>query len=69
MWSGPAVVLTLLGWMLVLKGAVNLLAPGVALRGMGWAGAGRGREFVAGGVLLLAVAGVLGYAPWTTRER
>lgn len=63
-WSGPAVVLTLLGCLLVLKGAVCFLAPGVALRGMGRAGAGRGREFVAGGVMLLAVAGVLSYVLW-----
>ena len=63
-WSGPAVVLTILGWALVVKGALCLLAPGVALRGMGRAGAGSGREFVAGGVLLLAVAGVLGYVLW-----
>ena len=64
-WSGPAVVLTLLGWVLVVKGTVCFLAPGVALRGMGRAGAGRGREFAAGGVMLLAVAGVLAYVLWT----
>jgi hypothetical protein len=63
-WSGPAVVLTLLGWLLVLKGAVGFLAPGLALRSMGSAGAGTGRGFAAGGLLLLAVAGVLGYVLW-----
>ena len=64
-WSGPAVVLTVLGWLMVLKGAVCFLAPGLALRSMGRAGAGDGRGFVAGGLVLLAVAGVLGYALWT----
>lgn len=63
-WSGPGVVLTVLGWLLVLKGTICLLAPTIALRGMGRAGAGRGREFVAGGALLLVVAGVIGYALW-----
>jgi len=64
-WSGPAVVFTLLGWALVVKGSLCFLAPGVALRGMGRAGAGRGREFSMGGMMLLAVAGVLGYVLWT----
>src|SRR5262245_56957183 len=60
-WSGPAVVLTVLGWLMVLKGAICFLAPGVALRSMGKAAAGQGREFVVGGLVLLAVAGVLAY--------
>ena len=63
-WTGPAVVLTLLGWLLVLKGAICFLAPGVALRGMARAGAGKGGAFVAGGLMLLAVAGVVGYVLW-----
>ena len=63
-WTGPAMVLTILGWLLVLKGAINFLAPSVALRGIGRAGAGDGREFVAGGVLLLIVAAVFGSVLW-----
>jgi hypothetical protein len=63
-WSGPAVVLTVLGWLLVFKGTICLLAPSLALRSMGRAGAGKGREFVLGGLLLLGIAGVLGYALW-----
>ena len=63
-WSGPALVLTLLGWCLVLKGAICLLAPSLALRSMGRGGAGDGREFQIGGLLLLAVAGVLVYVLW-----
>lgn len=64
-WSGPAAVLTVFGWLLVLKGSLCLLAPSVALWGMGRAGAGQGKKFVAGGCLLLALAGVLGYVLWT----
>jgi hypothetical protein len=63
-WSGPATVLTLVGWLLVLKGAICLLAPDIALRGMRRAGSGTGRAFVAGGVLCLAAAGLLGYVLW-----
>ena len=65
-WSGPAIVLTILGWLLVLKGAFCFLAPSFALRGMSKAGASKGREFAAGGLLLLAVGGVLGYVLWTS---
>jgi hypothetical protein len=67
-WSGPAVVLTVLGWALVLKGAICFLAPSIALRSMGRAGAGNGRGFVVGGVLLLALAGVLAYVLWAERS-
>ena len=65
-WSGLAAVLTLFGWLLVLKGAICFLVPSLALRGMGKSGAGKGREFTFGGLLLLAVAGVLGYVLWTS---
>ena len=61
LWSGPPVVLTLFGWLPVLKGAICLLAPSIALRGMGKAGAGQGREFVGGGLLLMAIADILSY--------
>ena len=63
-WAGPATVLTMLGWMLVVKGALCFLVPAVALRGMRKAGAGKGREFMAGGVMLLVVAGIVGYVLW-----
>src|SRR5687768_13392461 len=33
-WNGPALVLTLIGWAQVLKGAVRFLAPQVGLRVM-----------------------------------
>ena len=63
-WSGPGVVLTLLGWALVLKGAVCFLAPERALRSLAAAGAGSGRGFIAAGLLLAGVSGVLAYALW-----
>jgi hypothetical protein len=63
-WSAPAAALTVLGWALVLKGAVCFLAPGWALRSMAAGGAGRGRGFVAAGALLVALGGVLAYVLW-----
>jgi hypothetical protein len=63
-WSWPAVVLTVFGWLLVIKGAMCLIVPNLALRSMGKAGASTGREFVAGGLLLLGIAAAIGYALW-----
>ena len=63
-WWWPAVVLTVFGWLLVIKGAMCLIAPGIALRSMGKAGASTGREFIAGGFLLLGVAAAIAYALW-----
>jgi hypothetical protein len=63
-WSGPAMVLTLLGWLLVLKGTLCFLAPRLALRSMGKAGAGNGQGFALGGLFLQAIAGVLAYILW-----
>jgi hypothetical protein len=63
-WTGPAMALTLLGWALVAKGAVAFLAPDLALRSMTKAGAGSGRGFVAGGLILLGISGLAAYALW-----
>lgn len=58
-WEGPPVVLTLLGWAQVLKGLVSFVAPSVAMRGLARVAPERAREFVAGGVVALALGGVL----------
>jgi hypothetical protein len=68
-WSGPGIVLTLLGWALLLKGAVCFLAPSLALRSMSKAGASDGRPFIIGGVVALIISGILGYALWIGRAR
>jgi hypothetical protein len=62
-WSWPAAVLTLLGWALVIKGAVAFLAPDLALRSMK-AGAGSERGFVVAGFMLLVISGLAAYALW-----
>lgn len=59
-WSGPALVLTAAGWLLVLEGAVCAFAP--SLGSMGFAAsdpAMRRRAVVATGVGAVIVSGVL----------
>ena len=67
-YAGPAIIVTLLGWALVLKGSVCLVAPSVALRGMAAAAdtAAAGRRFIAAGILALAIAAGAAYALWKT---
>jgi hypothetical protein len=62
-WSWPAAVLTLLGWALVVKGAVAFLVPDLALRSMK-AGASSERGFVVAGLALLVISGLAAYALW-----
>jgi hypothetical protein len=58
-WTWPGVVLTAFGWLLVVKGAVCLLAPEVGLRSMERVPSRAG--FMAGGAVVLGVAGWAGY--------
>jgi hypothetical protein len=62
-WVWPGVVLTAFGWLLVAKAVVCFLAPEHALRSMERGGRSPG-GFVAGGLVLLAVAGWAGYCLW-----
>jgi hypothetical protein len=65
-WSGPAAVLTVFGWLLVAKAAVCFLAPDRALASMAVGASGRG--FRVGGCVLLAFAACAGYCLWAGRE-
>ncbi|MGL4465700.1 MAG: hypothetical protein ACRDD1_02800 [Planctomycetia bacterium] len=67
-WSGPAVLLTLFGCALVVKGSVYLLAPDLALASMGRAAAGNGRGFRIAGALLLLLSGAVGGALYLGRS-
>ena len=66
-FSGPGIVLTVFGWLLVLKGAICLLAPSLALKSIGKAATGTGRDFVIGGLFLLEVAAAVGYSLLSSR--
>jgi hypothetical protein len=60
-WSGIPVVLTLLGWALLVKGLVRFCAPKQALRMIARVSVERSWEFQVAGALLVVVAALLGY--------
>jgi len=60
-WSGPGIVVTVLGWLLLAKVAVGLLVPELALRSMRMAERVP-RSFGPAGVGLLVVSGFAGAA-------
>ena len=60
-WHGPALVLTLIGWAQVLKGALRFLAPQVGLRVLQSVCPERGWHFRLGGVFALLISGFLWY--------
>jgi hypothetical protein len=55
-WSGPAIVLTLFGWMLLTKAVVSLLLPDIGMRSLNLSRHGD-RAFRAAGIGLLVVGG------------
>src|SRR4051812_22619560 len=64
-WQGPALVLTLIGWSQVLKGAGRFLVPQVGLRTMQRITLERAWFFQVGGVFALVLSGFL----WWLRFR
>jgi len=60
-WAGVPLLLTLLGWSQVLKGAAYLCVPAVGLRALQSVSLERSRVFIAPGIAFLALAGLLGY--------
>jgi hypothetical protein len=64
-WDGLAVLLTLLGWAQVLKGLVSFVAPQVALWGLARVSTERAWQFIAGGILALALSAVLWHIAFT----
>jgi hypothetical protein len=62
-WTWPGAVLTGFGWLLVVKGAVCLLAPDTALRSMERGGR-TPRGFVAAGIAVLMVSAWACYCVW-----
>lgn len=64
-WTGPAAVLTVLGWAQVVKAVVNLAVPQVSLRGMERVSHDRAWVFAAAGGVFLALGGQFGYVALT----
>ena len=54
-WTGLPLVLTLVGWMYVLKGLLYFLFPGLGLRTLDRVTLDRSREFVHAGALLIGL--------------
>jgi hypothetical protein len=61
-WSGPAIVVTLLGWAQVLKGALHLCIPGIGERSLGLVRTDANRKFVAAGIVMLLLSLVVAFA-------
>jgi len=64
-WQGPALLLTLLGWMQVLKGLGRFVLPQLAIRVMARTSIERAWFFQAGGVAALLLSGFI----WWLRLR
>ena len=60
-WSGIPLVLTLVGWALLIKSLIRFCAPARAVRIMARVSMERSWEFQVAGAGLVALAGLLGY--------
>ena len=60
-WSGIPLVLTLVGWGLLIKGLIRFCAPRLALRMMARVSLERSWEFQVAGAGLVAIASLLSY--------
>lgn len=60
-WSGPEIVVTLLGWGQVVKAGIAFIAPQVSMIGFNRVSPERQHEFVGAGFALLAISGVCWY--------
>ncbi|HEX5716722.1 MAG TPA: hypothetical protein VF179_11235 [Thermoanaerobaculia bacterium] len=54
-WSGPATVLTVLGWLWVLKALLAFAKPEIGMKGLARVSMERSWEFVVAGVVLVAL--------------
>ena len=58
-WHGLPMVLTLIGWGLVVKGLIYFVFPGYGVKVLGRVSIKRAWEFVVGGIFSLAISGFL----------
>lgn len=61
-WSGPGMVLTIFGWLVLLKASISFVAPKVSMRAFNRISVERSWVFIPPGVIILLMAGVLGFA-------
>ena len=60
-WTGLAMILTLLGWAQVIKGLLSFVRPQWGMRGLQRVSYERAHEFVIGGFLFLALSALMAY--------
>ena len=60
-WSGPEMVITLLGWGQVIKATIAFTIPSLSMRGFKHVSHERSHEYVIAGIFLLAISGVCWY--------
>lgn len=65
-WSWPGLVLTAIGWAMVVKAGVAFVRPDLGLNSMSRATTESSRKFVIVGALMVGVAGLLGYEVWAS---
>ena len=63
-WQGPAIVLTLYGWLLLTKCTISILAPKVGMRSLKQAQRGD-KGFIFAGLMLIVVGICAGWALYT----
>lgn len=64
-WSGIPVVLTLVGWGLVIKGSIRFCAPRLGLRILARVSVERSGEFQVAGAGLVVLAALIGYGVYS----
>jgi hypothetical protein len=62
-WTGPALPVTIYGWLLLTKCVIGLLFPELGLRSLAMSARGNA-AFVGAGFILLALAALAGAALW-----
>ena len=63
-WSGPGIVLTLFGWLLVLKAAHCFLFPEAALRSLQRVSPANAHRFIPVGVIYFGISATVAWALW-----
>ena len=61
-WTGIPMVITIMGWALVLKGGLYLIWPKLGMRSLSRVSLERSREFVAAGIVMVAISGLIVYS-------
>jgi hypothetical protein len=64
-WSGLAMVLTIVGWLHVAKSLVTLVAPGVGMRSLQRVSVERSRELIMAGAVFLVLSALMWYLALT----